>query len=88
MANQCCSYNDGGNCTDDCGMNREGNSNFTCVCSNFWIGADCDGMTVCTYVVIDELYIQHILLIILLSIDAVGSERCCIKNQATVYNVA
>ena len=45
MANQCCSYNaDGGVCTDDCGMNREGNSNFTCVCSNSWTGTDCDGM--------------------------------------------
>ncbi|XP_065897908.1 fibropellin-1-like isoform X2 [Dysidea avara] len=42
LANQCCSYNDGGVCTDDCGMNREGNSNFTCVCSNFWTGTDCD----------------------------------------------
>jgi len=46
MANQCCSYNDGGNCTDDCGMNREGNSTFHCVCSNFWTGPDCDGMSV------------------------------------------
>ena len=45
MANQCCSYNDGGNCTDDCGMNREGNSTFHCVCSNFWTGANCDGMS-------------------------------------------
>jgi len=44
MANQCCSYNDGGNCTDDCGVNREGNSTFHCVCSNFWTGPDCDGM--------------------------------------------
>ena len=44
MADQCCSYNDGGNCVADCGMNREGNSTFHCVCSNFWTGANCDGM--------------------------------------------
>ena len=43
-ANQCCSYNDDGNCVADCGMNREGNSTFHCVCSNFWIGDNCDGM--------------------------------------------
>ena len=47
-ASECCSYNDGGNCAADCGMNREGNSNFTCVCSNFWNGTDCDG----TYTVV------------------------------------
>ena len=41
---QCCSYNDGDNCTADCGMNREGNATFQCVCSNFWTGANCDGM--------------------------------------------
>ena len=35
-ADQCCSYNDDGNCVADCGMNREGNSTFHCVCSNFW----------------------------------------------------
>ena len=44
MADQCCSYNDGGNCTADCGMNREGNATFQCVCSNFWTGENCDGM--------------------------------------------
>ena len=43
-ATQCCNYNDGGNCVADCGMNREGNATFQCVCSNFWIGADCDSM--------------------------------------------
>ena len=43
-ANQCCSYNNDGNCVADCGMNREGNSTFHCVCSNFWIGDNCDGM--------------------------------------------
>ena len=41
---QCCSYNDDGNCVADCGMNREGNSTFHCVCSNFWTGDDCDSM--------------------------------------------
>ena len=45
MASQCCSYNDGGNCTADCGMNREGNSTFHCVCSNFWTGDNCDSMS-------------------------------------------
>ena len=44
MADQCCSYNDGGNCVADCGMNREGNSTFHCVCSSFWTGDNCDGM--------------------------------------------
>ena len=43
-ADQCCSYNDDGNCTADCGMNREGSSTFDCVCSNFWTGTNCDGM--------------------------------------------
>ena len=44
MADQCCSYNDGGSCVADCGMNREGNATFQCVCSNFWTGANCDSM--------------------------------------------
>ena len=43
-ATQCCSYNDDGNCVADCGMNREGNSTFHCVCSNFWTGDNCDGI--------------------------------------------
>ena len=34
MASQCCSYNDGGNCTDDCGLGRVANSTFHCVESN------------------------------------------------------
>ena len=42
-ATQCCSYNDGGNCVADCGMNREGSATFQCVCSNFWTGTNCDG---------------------------------------------
>ena len=51
MASQCCSYNDGGNCTADCGMNREGNSTFHCVCSDFWTGDNCTvGMLHCQYV--------------------------------------
>ena len=44
MADQCCSYNDGGNCVADCGMNREGNSTFHCVCSDFWTGDNCSSM--------------------------------------------
>ena len=43
-ADQCCSYNDDGNCVADCGMNREGNSTFHCVCSDFWTGTNCTGM--------------------------------------------
>ena len=62
MANQCCSYNDGGNCTDECGVNREGNSNFTCVCSNYWTGPDCDSMYACQCVpiciLIPQVYAQ------------------------------
>ena len=54
-ATQCCSYNDDGNCVADCGMNREGNSTFHCVCSNFWTGDNCNSMFtmilhVCVYI--------------------------------------
>ena len=46
-ASECCNFNDVGNCTDECGMNKEVNSTFHCVCSNFWTGDSCDSKYVC-----------------------------------------
>ena len=51
LASECCNYNDNGNCTVECGVNKEVNSEFDCVCINFWIGDSCDS----TYV-----HISHI----------------------------